>query len=177
MTWTIDPSHTTVEFAVRHMGIATVKGRFKQVAGTVETSEDGELRALEATIQAASIDTGEPQRDTHLRSPDFLDVERYPTITFRSTQIEPLGQKKYRVHGDLTIRSTTRPVTFETDVSEPVTDPWGFRRAAATATGKLSRKDWGLTWNQVLEFGALLVGEEVRFTLDVEAVRPVEAVA
>lgn len=177
MTWTIDPSHTTVEFAVRHMGLATVKGRFKQVSGTLQTSEDGRLQAIQATIASSSIDTGEPQRDAHLRSPDFLDAEGYPTITFTSTAIEPLGDRKYRIHGDLTIRGTTRPVTFEAEVTEPVTDPWGFRRAAATASGTLNRRDWNLTWNQILEFGALLVGEDVRFTLEVEAVRPVEAAA
>lgn len=169
--WTIDPAHTTVEFAVRHMGIATVKGRFKGVAGTVQATEDGRLVFVEATVDAATIDTGEPQRDAHLRSADFLDVENHPSITFRSTQIQPLGANRYLVEGDLTIRGVRRPVRFEVETTEPVTDPWGMRRAAASATGKLNRKDWGLTWNQVLEFGALLVGEEVRFSLEVEAVQ------
>ncbi len=169
--WNIDPAHTTVEFAVRHMGISTVKGRFKGVSGTVQTDEDGQLVAVEATLDAASIDTGEPQRDQHLRSADFLDADKHPQITFRSTRVEPLGDHRYAVEGDLTIRGVARPVRFEVEATDPVTDPWGMRRAAASASGKLNRKDWGLTWNQVLEFGALLVGEEVRFHLEVEAVQ------
>lgn len=171
LQWSIDPAHTTVEFAVRHMGISTVKGRFKAVSGTVQSTEDGRLVALEATLDAASIDTGEPQRDTHLRSVDFLDADNHPKITFRSTRVEPLGANRYSVEGELTMRGVTRPVRFEVETTDPVTDPWGMRRAAATATGKLNRKDWGLTWNQLLDFGALLVGEEVRFNLEVEAVQ------
>lgn len=176
MQWTIDPSHTSLEFAVRHMGLATVRGRFKKLSGTVLV-EDGMLRAVEATIDAASIDTAEPQRDDHLRSPDFLDVANYPVITFRSTAVEARGQGRYLVTGDLTLRDETRAVTFEVETTEPVTDPWGNLRAGATVNGRLNRKDWGLTWNKVLEFGALLVGEEIRFTLDVEATTPVQVAA
>ncbi len=170
--WNVDPSHTSVEFAVKHLGVFTVRGRFKKVNGSIETAADGTLKSIEATIDAASIDTAEPQRDTHLRSPDFLDAENSTFLTFKSTAIKPLGadRNRYLVSGDLTIRGTTRPVTLEVETSAPMTDPWGNQRAGATATGKLNRKEWGLTWNQVLELGALLVGEEVRFTLDVEAI-------
>lgn len=171
MEWIIDPSHTSVEFAVRHMAISTVRGRFKKVSGTIET-DDGTLKSIQATIEAASIDTAEPQRDVHLRSPDFLDADNQPYLQFRSRAVEARGAGRYRVTGDLTIRGLDRAVSFEVETSDPVIDPYGNRRAGATASAKLNRKDWGLTWNQVLEFGALLVGEEVRFTLDVQAIVP-----
>lgn len=172
MKWNIDPSHTNAEFAVKHMAISTVRGRFKKVSGSIESADGGTLKSIEATIDTSSIDTAEPQRDAHLRSPDFLDAENYPSLTFKSTAVKPLGagHGQYRVSGDLTIRGRTRPVTLEVETTTPITDPWGNLRAGATATGKLNRKEWDLTWNQVLELGALVVGEEVRFTLDVEAV-------
>jgi len=170
MRWAIDPSHTGIEFAVRHLGIATVRGRFKKVTGVVETTDDGVLSAVEATIDASSIDTGEPRRDAHLRSADFFDSEKNPTLTFRSRRVTPQGDTRYIVDGTLTIRDETRPVSLQVEVTKPVKDPWGNLRAGATINGTLNRKDWGLNWNQVLEFGALLVGEEVRFNIDVEAV-------
>lgn len=170
MRWKFDPSHTGVTFAVKHMGLFTVRGQFKRVSGTVETDEHDRPVRVDVAIEASSVDTGEPQRDAHLRSPDFLDAERYPHITFTSTRIEPAGDGRYRVAGDLTIRGVSRPVTFEMEVARPIRDPWGNLRAGATGSGRLNRKDWGLTWNQVLEMGNLLVGEEVRFDLDVEAV-------
>ncbi|MBI3976415.1 MAG: YceI family protein [Armatimonadetes bacterium] len=177
MKWTIDPAHTSLQFAVRHMGLSTVRGQFKKITGAIETSDDGTLNSIQATIEAASIDTAEPQRDGHLRSPDFLDAEKYPHLTFRSTTIEPLGTGRYLVTGNFTIREHTRPVTFEVEITEPVKDYTGALRAGASASGTVNRKDWDLTWNQVLELGALLVGEEVRFTLDVEAVAAVTAPA
>ena len=170
MQWNIDPSHTSLQFAVRHLGISTVRGRFTKVAGTLEATQGNTPVSIEATIDAASIDTAEPQRDAHLRSPDFLDAAQYPEIIFKSTSIETLGGDVYKVTGDLTIRGETRPITFEAEIASPVNDPWGNLRAGATVTGKLNRKDWGLAWNQVTEFGSLFVGEEVRFTLDLEAV-------
>ena len=170
MQWKIDLSHTSLHFAVRHLGISTVRGRFTKVAGALETAQGNTLTSIEATIDAASIETGEPQRDAHLRSPDFLDAARYPEITFKSTSIETLGGGVYKVTGDLTMRGETRPVTLEVETASPINDPWGNLRAGATVTGKLNRKNWGLAWNQVTELGALIVGEEVRFTLDVEAV-------
>ena len=169
MQWNIDPSHTSVEFAVRHLAIATVRGRFRKVTGTLETTDDGRLTAVHAAVDAASIDTADAQRDTHLRSGDFLDAERYPVLTFRSTRVDPRGDGRYLVSGDLTIRDETRPVSLEVETTKPITDPWGNLRAGASASGTLNRKDWGVTWNQVLELGTLLVGEQVRFTIDVEA--------
>jgi polyisoprenoid-binding protein YceI len=170
MNWNLDSSHTTVAFAVKHMGFFTVRGLLRKVSGTVLTDERGAPSKIEVTIDAASIETGDAQRDTHLRSPDFLDAEQYPVIRFESSQIETLGQNKYKIHGQLTIRNTTRPVAFEAEVSPAIKDPWGMTRTGARASGVINRKDWGLTWNQVLEFGSLLVGEEVRFEIEVEAV-------
>lgn len=177
MQWSLDQAHSTVAFAVRHMGISTVRGRFHRVTGAVESSDDGILKSIEASIDAESIDTAEPRRDTHLRSSDFLNAAEYPYVTFRSTAVRPLSQGRYLVEGDLTIRDEARPVRLEVDVTETVADGFGFLRAGATVSGVLNRNDWGLTWNQLLEFGALLVGEEVRFTLDVEAITPVSAQA
>lgn len=170
MRWSLDTSHTSIDFKVRHMGIASVRGSLKVRSGTVETDEAGRPTRIEAVIDASSINTGEPQRDAHLRSADFLHAEQYPEIRFVSTQIEPLGGHRYRIQGNLTIRDVTKPVTLEAETSTPIKDPWGMQRIAASASGQLNRKDWGLTWNQVLELGALLVGEEVRFSLEVEAV-------
>ena len=172
MKWMIDPSHTSLQLAVMHMAISTVRGQFKKVTGTIETADDGTLQSIEATIDAASIDTAEAKRDAHLRSPDFLDVEKHPNLIFRSTAIQARSGK-YLVKGNLTIREETRPVSFDVETGAPITDPYGNLRAGASATGKIDRKGWGLTWNHVLELGALLVGEEVQFTLDVEAYAPV----
>ena len=175
--WSFDPSHTSLAFAVKHMGVFTVRGQFNKVSGTAEADGDGRLTAIQATIDAASIATGEPNRDGHLQSPDFLDAERYPQLTFSSTKIEAKDSGRYKVTGNLTIRDQTRPVTFEVETTGAMTDPWGNRRAGATVAAMINRKDWGLTYNQVLELGALLVGEEIRFSLDVEALAQVQAEA
>lgn len=172
MTWNLDPSHTSVAFAVRHMGFATVRGTLRVKSGSVELDENGAPRAIHAVIDAASITTHEAARDAHLRSADFLETDAYPDIVFQSTAIEPRGSNRYLVRGELTIRGIAKPVALELEVSEPLQDPWGNRRIAGSASGTLNRKDWGLTWNQILEAGALLVGEEVRFTIDAEAVAP-----
>jgi polyisoprenoid-binding protein YceI len=169
MQWNIDPAHSSIDFAVRHMAIATVRGRFADWSATVESDDNGALTRLDATIRADSLETGVEQRDAHLRSPDFLDAATHPELTFASTKIERTGEATYRVTGDLTIRGVSRPVTFDTEVSEQVVDPWGNTRRAAEASGTLSRTDWGLTWNQVLETGGLLVAEKVKFTITVEA--------
>jgi len=170
MQWQIDPAHTSVDFAVRHLGISTVRGHFTRLSGVIEATDDETLRSVEVTIDPASIDTREQKRDDHLRSADFLDVARYPALVFRSTAITPKENGRYDVKGTLTIRGTSRPVSFELAVTKPIKDPWGNLRAAATGEGKLDRTEWGLTWNQTLEFGALLVGEEVRFRIEAEAV-------
>lgn len=170
MQWNIDSSHTSLDMSVRHMGPFKVRGSFDQVAGSVETDDKGNLSSVQATFEAASINTREPKRDEHLRSEDFLNAEQYPQLVFQSTQIESLGDRRYRVTGDFTIRDQTHPVMLEVETSEPIRDPWGMLRAGASASGKLSRKQWGLTWNQVLETGSLVVGDEISFTVDVEVV-------
>lgn len=172
MQWNLDPSHTTVAFAIKHMGIFTVRGQFKQVRGSVEADEQGRPKHIDAVIDANSIETGDPQRDGHLRAADFFNAEQYPEIRFTSKTIEALGSNRYRILGDLTIRDVTKPVTLEAEVTPVVKDPWGLSRVGASAEGKLNRKDWGLTWNQVLEMGHLLVGEEVKLNIEVEAVVP-----
>jgi len=169
MRWNLDPAHTSIEFAVRHMMIATVKGTLNLKEGYVETDETGKPLKVEARLDAKSIHTGVPDRDNHLRSPDFLDVERYPEIVFRSERITPLGEGRYRVEGEVTIRGVTRPLSFEVETYGPAKDPWGNER--------MNRKDFGLTWNVPLEMGGVLVGEEVRFSVDTEAVKAQEAVA
>lgn len=169
MKWNLDPAHSSIEFSARHMGFASVRGRFKNFSVDVETDDHNRLKRVDATIDAASIDTGEAQRDQHLRSADFLDAERFPEIRFTGSRIEELAGNRYRVTGDLFVRGTAKPVVFEVEARDPINDPFGNVRVAGEASGKLNRKDWGLTWNQVLEAGALLVGEEITFTADVQA--------
>ncbi|MDQ3327978.1 MAG: YceI family protein [Chloroflexota bacterium] len=170
MQWNLDAGHTSLEMSVRHMGIFTVRGSFDKLSGSAETTDDGTLTSVQGTIQAASINTREPQRDTHLRSTDFLDAENYPELTFQSTKIESLGDKRYRVTGDFTIRDQTHPLTVDLAVTDSIKDPWGMTRVGAEVGGKLSRKQWGLTWSVALETGQLVVGDEIKFTVDVEAV-------
>lgn len=175
-TWQIDPTHSHVEFAVKHLMIATVKGRFADVQGSVIASDDDPTDAkIEVTIGTASIDTRQEQRDTHLRSPDFLDVERFPTITFRSRRIEAQKGDEFRIIGDLTIRGITREVTLDAEHTGRARDPWGNDRAAFTATTKVNRKEFGLTWNQALEAGGVLVGDDLKITIDVELVKQAKA--
>lgn len=170
MQWTMDAHHSGIEFSVRHMGIATVRGRFGQFDVTMNIDEQGSLLALQARIDAATIDTGVDQRDAHLRSPDFLDVARFPTIEFQSQTIEQHGSGTYAVHGILEMRGQSHPVTFNVETAAPIKDPWGNRRIAGSASGSLKRTTWGLNWNQALELGGWLVGEEVRFAIEVQAV-------
>ncbi|BDG58977.1 YceI family protein [Caldinitratiruptor microaerophilus] len=174
--WVIDPSHTTVEFAVRHMMIATVKGRFAGVEGHILADpSDLTTAQAEVTIDVASIDTREPQRDEHLRSPDFFDAANFPKITFKSREIRRKGENEYEMTGDLTIRGVTRPVTLSLTSEGQAKDPWGNERAAFTVSGKINRKDFGLNWNVVLETGGILVGEEVRISVEVEAIKQAAA--
>jgi polyisoprenoid-binding protein YceI len=171
-TWQIDPTHSHVEFAVKHLMIATVKGRFADVQGSVVANDDNPADAkIDVTIAAASIDTRQEQRDAHLRSPDFLDVEQFPTITFRSKRIEAQKGDNSRVVGDLTIRGTTREVVLDVEHTGRARDPWGNDRAAFSATTKVNRKEFGLTWNQALEAGGVLVGDDLRISIDVELVK------
>jgi len=169
-TWNIDPAHATAEFKVKHMMIAYVKGQFSKVTGVLIHDESDPTKSrVEATIEAASIETREPQRDTHLKSADFFDVEKFPTLSFKSTDIKVAGDGELKVQGDLTIRGVTRKVTFAVEGPTPPTkDPWGDTRIAVSATTKINRKNFGLTWNAALETGGILVGDDVTITLDVE---------
>ncbi len=171
MSWKIDPAHSLIEFSVKHMMIATVRGRFTQFDGTVNVDPDDLLRSgVEGYVDVASITTNEPNRDAHLRSADFFDVENHPRMAFRSTKIERTGEDTYRVTGDLTIRGVTRPITFEVTDSGRNKDPWGNLRWGLTATAALNRKDFGLTWNVALEAGGWLVGEQVKISVELELV-------
>ena len=172
-TWNIDPIHTTVEFKVRHMMISNVKGHFTGVTGVLTLDEQDITKShVEASIDAASINTREPDRDTHLKSADFLDVEKFPKLTFASTRVTRTGDGELQVEGDLTIHGVTRKVTFAVEgPTPPGKDPWGNTRIGWTATTKINRKDFGLTWNTALETGGILVGDEVTITFDVEAIK------
>ena len=172
-TWNIDPAHSAAEFKVKHMMIARVKGSFSGLSGVLKLDEtDYTHSTVEASIPAASLTTGEEQRDIHLKSADFFDVEKFSTLTFKSTNIDSTGGPNYAVTGDLTIHGVTKSVTLTVeDVSEPSKDPWGNQRIGLTGSTKINRKDFGLAWNSALETGGMLVGEEVAITLDVEFIK------
>jgi polyisoprenoid-binding protein YceI len=170
-TWVIDPSHASVEFAVTHMMMSKVRGRFSEISGTVVTDGTPEGSKVDAEIGTASIDTREGARDTHLRSADFLDVEKYPSIRFVSTAIKSKGEDEFRITGDLTIRGVTRPVDIDVTREGMGRDPWGNERAGFSGTGRIDRRDFGLTWNQILEAGGVMVGNEIKLSLDVELTR------
>ena len=170
-TWKIDSSHSSVEFSARHLMITTVKGRFADVEGTVTVDGDTpELASVEATINAASIDTRTEQRDAHLRSADFLDVEHFPTLQFRSTQLAG-SHDKFTLTGDLTIRGTTKPVTLDVSFEGEGKDPWGGQRMGFEAKGKIDRREFGLTWNQALEAGGVVVGNEIKISIEAQLVK------
>lgn len=174
-TWTLDPTHSLVEFSAKHMMITTVKGRFDDVEGSIVVDEENPDRSrVEVEIGAASIDTRTEQRDDHLRSADFLDVENHPKITFRSTRVEGAYAKpgdRFKVAGDLTIRGTTREVVLDVTFEGAGQDPWGGQRASFSAQSKIDRRDFGLTWNQALEAGGVLVSNEIKISLEVQAVK------
>jgi polyisoprenoid-binding protein YceI len=171
-TWNIDPAHTNVEFSVRHLMITTVRGRFGDVSGTVSSDDaDPTKGSADITIGAASIDTREAQRDAHLRSADFFDVETFPTMTFRSTRIEAGQGNRFTLVGDLTIRGVSREVALEVTSEGTAKDPWGGHRAGFSATTKIKRSDFGLTWNQLLEAGGVAVGDEITIRIDAQLVR------
>lgn len=171
-TWTVDPTHVSVEFAVKHLMIATVKGRFGSVQATLHGAPGDPLStSAEAVIDVASLDTGNADRDAHLRSADFFDAERYPTLRYVSRSVRPLDADEFEVEGDLTIRGITQPVTLRTRFEGLITDPWGNERVGLSAEGKIKRGDFGLKWNQALEMGGVAVGEDVRLSIQVEAIR------
>ncbi len=172
-TWQIDPMHTNVEFTVRHMMISNVKGQFQKTSGTITgNGNDPGSAKIDVTIDASSIDTRVEKRDMHLKSPDFLDVAKYPTITFKSNKVEDAGPGKWKVTGDLTLHGVTKPVVLEVEQSAaPIHDPMGNTRAGASATAKIKRSDFGLTWNKVLESGGVMVGDEIAISIDVEVIK------
>lgn len=172
-TWTIDPVHSVAEFKVKHMMVSNVKGQFTGVSGSLTLDEGDITRSrVEATIDASTITTRDVQRDTHLRSAEFLDIDKFPTLSFRSTSVNKKGEGRLEVSGPLTIHGVTRDVTFKVEGPSPETpDPWGKTRRGLSAETKISRKDYGLIWNATLESGGVLVGDEVSITLDVELVK------
>jgi polyisoprenoid-binding protein YceI len=172
-TWNIDPAHSVAEFKVKHMMISNVKGQFAKVTGAL-TLDDSVLAnsKVQAVIEAASIETRDAQRDAHLKSPDFLDAEKFPTLSFKSTRVSLVRDGELAIEGDLTIRGVTRKVVFTVEgPTPPAKDPWGNTRVAVSATTKINRKGFGLTWNTALETGGILVGDEVTITLDVQFVK------
>jgi polyisoprenoid-binding protein YceI len=172
-TWKIDPAHSSAEFKVKHMMISNVKGSIKGITGDLtEHATDKSLSSIEAALDVGTLSTGDAQRDGHLKSADFLEADKYPKITFKSTKVVRKGDDEYSVTGDLTVHGVTKPVTLAVEgPSAPQKDPWGNTRIGLSATTKINRKDFGLTWNAALETGGVLVGEEVHITIDVEFIK------
>lgn len=172
-TWKIDPVHSSAEFKVKHMMVSNIKGSIQGMKGDLtEHASDASLSSVEATLDASTVNTGLADRDAHLKAADFLDVEKYPTITFKSTSVKAKGSAEYAVTGNLTIHGVTKPVTLEVEgPSAPQKDPYGNTRIGLSATTKINRKDFGLAWNGLLETGGLVVGDEVHITLDVEFIK------
>ena len=171
-TWTVDPSHSLVEFAVKHLMISTVRGRFSDVKGTITYNEANPTQSkIEIEIPTASIDTRSEQRDAHLKSPDFFHAEQHPTMTFKSKRIDGDVNGEFQIVGDLTIRDQTREITLDAQFNGRTRDPWGGDRMGFEAKGKINRKDFGLTWNQALETGGWVVGEDIKMSIEVELVK------
>jgi polyisoprenoid-binding protein YceI len=174
-TWRLDPAHSSVEFSIKHMMMTTVRGRFKEVQATFTTDEEHpEGCCIDAEIQVASIDTGSPDRDAHLRGPDFFDAERFPTITFKSTRVEGSPRKegdRFKVSGELRIRDTTLQVELDCTFEGRGNDPWGKERAGFSANTEIDRREWGLRWNQAIETGGVLVANRVRIEMELQFVK------
>lgn len=169
-TWALDLAHTSVEFEARHLMVTKVHGRFAEFEGALQIADDPTQSSMRVTIKAATLDTRTQQRDDHLRSSDFLEVDKYPDITFVSTGVEHDEGDDWKVRGDLTIHGVTKPVTLKTEYSGQTPDPWGGQRAAFSAETKIDREDWGLTWNQALEAGGWVVSKEIKVSIEVQAV-------
>jgi polyisoprenoid-binding protein YceI len=167
-TWVIDPSHSSVDFVAKHLVVSKVRGGFTAVSGRVDVTDPLERSTVDVTIEAASISTNDEQRDAHLVSADFLDVETYPTLRFRSTGAHHRRDEQWTIPGELTIRDVTRPVELDVEYLGLVTDPWGNTKAGFSATTELDRDEFGITWNQALETGGVLVGRKVRIEIDVQ---------
>jgi polyisoprenoid-binding protein YceI len=172
-TWKLDPAHSHAEFKVKHMMISNVKGSFSGLTGDLtEHTTDASLSFIEASIDVSTVNTNDAQRDGHLKSADFFEVEKYPTMSFKSTQVKPDGDGGYKVTGEFTLHGVTKQVTFSVDgPSAPGKDPWGNTRIGLSATTKINRKDFGLNWNAALEAGGILVGEDVHITVEAEFIK------
>ena len=169
-TYTLDPAHTSVEFSGKHMMFTTVKGHFRKVDGTIQLDPSDLSKAVvDVTIDAGSLESGQEMRDGHLKGEDFLHVGEHPNLTFKSTSVEPTDATHAKVHGDLTIRGTSKPVVLDAELSGFGTSPYGKKVAGFSATTRINRSDWGLTWNVGLEAGGLLVSDEIKISIDVEA--------
>jgi polyisoprenoid-binding protein YceI len=176
MAWQIDPAHSEINFTVRHMMISNVRGRFEKFSGTVDFNEaDPAQSSVDVQIEAASINTKEAQRDGHLRSTDFLDAENYPYLTFKSKNVVKTSENTGRIRGDLTIRGVTREAVLEVEYAGQAKSPWGTTSAGFSATTAINRKDWNLTWNQALETGGVLVGDQIKIAIEIEVVKQVAA--
>jgi polyisoprenoid-binding protein YceI len=176
-TWNIDTAHSVASFAVRHMMVSTVRGDFGKTAGTVkfDGKDVGSVQA-DAVIDVTTINTRDPKRDEHLKSPDFFDAAKFPTITFKSKRVDPAGAGRFKLVGDLTMRGVTREIALDVDGPTPeIKDQRGNSRIGATATGRINRHDFGVSWNRTLDAGGLVVGDEVIITIDLELVRPATA--
>lgn len=175
MSWKIDPAHSEITFSVRHMMISNVRGRFEKFDGAVDFNMDDPTRSsVEVSIDANSINTRDAQRDGHLRSADFLAVEEYPVLAFKSTRLEKVNDATGRIYGDLTIRGVTRPVVLDTEMNGILKNPWGKTAVGFSASTQINRKDWGLNWNVALEAGGWLVSEEISINIELELVQQVE---
>jgi polyisoprenoid-binding protein YceI len=172
-TWVADASHTTIGFAVKHMGIATVRGEFKEFEGALEIGDDLSTARAWGTVRAASVDTGEAKRDEHLRSPDFFDAAAHPELTFASRRVEAVDEDAFRIVGDLTLHGVTNEIVLTAEVQGADVDPWGNERVGLEITGELSRAAYGMRFNQALGSGNALVGDKVKLALDVSAVKRV----
>jgi len=170
-TWNVDPAHSRVGFAVKHLGIATVRGVFKEFEGSLEIGEDLASTKARGTVQTASVDTSEPSRDGHLRGPDFFDVESYPEITFESTSIEAAGEDEWKVLGNLTIHGVTNEIELDVEIGGTENDPWGNERVGLEASGQISRSDYGMKFNITLGSGNAAVSDKVKISLDISAVK------
>ena len=176
MNFQLDTAHTQIQFAVRHMMISKVRGEFGKFSGAVNLNVDKpELTTVEAEVDLASINTRDAQRDGHLRSADFFDVEKYPTMTFKSTKVQVLDSKHAKLTGDLTIRDVTRPLTLDVEYVGSAKSPWGATSYGFAAKAKINREDWGLVWNVALETGGWLVGKDVEIEIEAEVVQVAEA--
>jgi len=176
-TWQIDPAHSSAQFAIRHLGLSTVRGAFSKLSGTMQLDDQDITKStIEVTIDVNTVDTREPDRDKDLRSERFFDVAHFPTMTFKSRKVEQVAPGKLRVSGDLTIRGTTKEVVLDVDgLTAPAKDPWGNQRVAASATTRINRQDYGVKWNAKLDNGGVVVGDDVNIAIDVELIQKTAA--